>query len=199
MHLGTLLGFTAVDTPRKKQLPIFTLWGFSVAALAFRILRKNVRLRCANVRVAKKTHFKVNLSCGNAGCCEASDSIQSRRRVSLRDELWGNKGETPHLYLFSLFKKTHQGKVLTCRVSLALRKEATREGRGRRHCSHIRNPCGCWGQGKHSGWGQHLPAARQSLGLRRGARTASLSFPCNGCRFGRKHLLCSMSVSWLCA
>lgn len=47
--------------------------------------------------------------------------------------------------------------------------------------------------------GPDLPAARHSLGLaRHGARTASPSFPCN-CRFGREHLLCNISVFWLCA
>lgn len=201
MHLRALLGFTAAV--RKKQLTVFTLWGFPVAALAFQILRKNVRLHCVNVRVTKKLTARQISPVVMQESCEVGDAIQPGRRVALRDELQGNQRETPRLYLFSWFEKTHPGQG-PCLPWLTGSKEGahlwSRDGRGRWHCRHIRNPCGCWGQGKLLCWGQHLPAARHSLGFaRHGARTASPSFPCNCCEFGREHLLCDISVSWLCA
>lgn len=134
-------------------------------------------------------------------CCEAGDDIQSGRRVALRDLSYGEiRVKLPTFIYFHDLKKHIKGEVLTCRDSLALQKEATYgAGRGHRHCSHVRNPCGCWGQGKHLGCGQHLPAARQSLGFRCGAGTAAPSFPCNCRRFGRGRLPCNASVCWLCA
>lgn len=66
-HLQVLLGFAAVDATRKKQLTVFTPWGFPFTALTFRIPRKNVRMCCFNIRVTgKKNHLKPDLSCGNA-------------------------------------------------------------------------------------------------------------------------------------
>lgn len=99
MHLRALLGFTAAV--RKKQLTVFTLWGFPVAALAFQILRKNVRLHCVNVRVTKKLTARQISPVVMQESCEAGDAIQPGRRVALRDELQGNQRETPRLYLFS--------------------------------------------------------------------------------------------------
>lgn len=133
-------------------------------------------------------------------CCEAGDDIQSGRRVALRDLSYGEiRVKLPTFIYFYGLKKHIKGEVLTCRDSLALQKEATYgAGRGHRHRSHVRNPCGCWGQGKHLGCGQHLPAARQSLWGRNSCSLISLQLPQVWQRASPLQRVCLLALCLVC-
>lgn len=113
-------------------------------------------------------------------------------------------------------KKYIKGEILTCDDSRALYKEATygagREGRGCRHCNHIKKTttelqrpfaaAGAMGLGCRSRVWAGTSTCQQLPGLGRGAKAASPR--CHPCTVGLAESISSVSnscvsLSWFCA
>lgn len=185
MRLEALLGFTAVEsTTEKEAINYVHTWGISTHCLSLPDYEENHQIALLwNKSHQKQEHFEPRLSGSHA------------------DVLWGRQGGCPvrkegprepgerktrvklPAFLFLHYpKKYFKGEILTCDDSRALYKEATyeagREGRGCRHCNHMKKkqPQSCrgpwqlwvpwvWGAGAEFGLGPAPASSSRGLGM----------------------------------
>lgn len=220
MRLEALLGFTAVEsTTEKEAINYVHTWGISTHCLSLPDYEENHQIALLwNKSHQKKEHFEPRLSGSHA------------------DVLWGRQGGCPvrkegprepgerktrvklPAFLFLHYpKKYFKGEILTCDDSRALYKEATyeagREGRGCRHCNHMKKKTttelqrplaavGAMGLGCRSRVWAGTSTCQQLPGLGHGAKTASPQ--CHPCTVGLAESISSIndswvSLSWFCA
>lgn len=184
---------------------MFTLGGFPLTALAFRIMRKTIRLHCSEIRVTKN---KSTLSQGSLAvmptCCEADrEGVQLGRRVQ-GNQVKGKLGwNSPPFCFFIIQKNTSRARSLPAMTHVRYikrppTKRVGREGgvgiattwkKNNHRAAEALGSCGCHGFGVQEqslGWDQHLPAAPGAWAW---GQNSFSPVPPVHCRLGREHLL----------